>query len=114
MRISNPKYIAEICAYKSGYKYYKVKINGKIRRIYKFNYFFSNVGEAYVLSFFYWLPESKRKRCSDSDKPNYCFSTFMCIDCEPQIKKMIHQLKTTGYTNLDKIDFRKGKKWQHC
>lgn len=109
--MDNPRYIAEIYAYKSGFKYYKVKIDGKIKRIYKFNYYFSTVGEAYVMTFYYWLPKARRKKCDDLDKPNFCIPTFMWIDCEPEIKKMIHQLKTTGCFDLDKMDLTKGKKW---
>jgi hypothetical protein len=94
-----------------GYKYFTIKDHGKKRKIYKFNYYFSNVGECFVLCFYYWLPESKRKKVENCFKPQFYYSTPWCVDCRGAIKFLTKKLQQTGHIDLDEIDFTKGKKW---
>lgn len=99
-------------AKKCGYNFFKIKYQGKIYKAYKFSYFYSNVGDSFVLQFPKWLPKSKRKRIPFSpispngpkwESPTLTICCPWQKDCRPQIKEIEKYLRKYGYVDLDKI-----------
>ena len=96
-------------AKKCGYKYFKIKDQGKIYKAYKFSYFYSNVGDAFVLQFPKWLPKNKRKRIPFSpispngpkwESPTLTICCPWQKDCRPQIKEIEKYLRKYGYIKV--------------
>ena len=99
-------------AKKCGYKYFKIKYQGRLYKAYKFSYYYSNVGDAFVLLFPKWLSKNKRERIPFSplspNAPKWQSPTLtICCswqnDRRPQIKQIENHLKKYGYVDLDKI-----------
>ena len=93
-----------------GYEFFTVIDNKKEYKIYKFSYYWSNVGEAYVIVLSQWLPEDKRKRLPKSriapNGPKWISPTIVHgmqwgVDSRPVIKEIEKQLKSNGKANLD-------------
>lgn len=95
-----------------GFEFFTVTDNKQEHKIYKFSYYWSNVGEGYVIVLSQWLPEYKRKRLPRTriapnepkwESPAIVHGMQWGVDSRPVIKEIQRQLKSTGKANLDKI-----------
>lgn len=102
----------DLYAKSCGLSYFTVVYKGGVHRIYKFSYYWSNVGESYVAVFSEWLPEQRRVRLP-FDKtapgapkwksPALTFALPGGIKAVSVIRKIEEQLKSVSQINLDKI-----------
>ena len=104
--------MCDLYAKECGFPYFTVIDKGEAQRIYKFSYYWSNVGEAYVLVFSVWLPKEKRIRIpfdkNAPGAPKWKSPTIVSampwgVDSRPDILRIQNQLKTTGKINLDEM-----------
>lgn len=102
----------DIYARKCGYRYFKIKDNDKIYTAYKFSYYYSNVGDAFVLLFAKWLPGNRRTRIPFNpispgapkwESPTHIIPCSWRKDCRKEIEQIEKSLKKSGYVDLDKL-----------
>ncbi|MBE6836059.1 MAG: hypothetical protein E7515_07415 [Ruminococcaceae bacterium] len=109
--------IQDFYAKNCGRDYFILIDNNRKYRVYKFSYYWSNVGEAYVLVFSKWLPKEKREKIpfdKNSPKapkwlsPTIEYGMPWGVDERPLIRKIEKRLRSVGEVNMDKIMMGKG------
>lgn len=102
----------DLYAKNCGFKYFKIKDNGKIYTAYKFSYYYSNVGDAFVLVFPKWLPKNKRTKIPFNPispkapkwaSPEHTIGCTWRKDCRRQIEQIEKCLRKNGYVDLDEF-----------
>ena len=79
---------------KYGYEFFKIRNKGKLIRADRFGYFWSNVGECYVLFFQQKLSHHQTSQC------------YVALNSSPYgdeiVSRCCSSLKKHGYLNIDK------------